>query len=141
MATNWPPADEIDACNDDVVIEITHVIAGNKISTEYHLILSVDLFGLKPKQTGSKNYGSHHWLTHRKERRRGFLDGRRSEENRRRAALDGTGSFGEEEQRLATAAYPYYASWLTTDGREQIDSSSASIPFFSFFTMVVHAHI
>ena len=69
MATNWPSADEIDACNDDVVVEITKVSAGNKISTEYHLILSVDLFGLKPKQTRLKNYGSYHRLTHRREQK------------------------------------------------------------------------
>jgi len=104
--------------------------------------LSVDLFGLKPKQD-LKNYGSYHRLTHRKERRRGFLDGRRTEENRRRGDLDGRGSYSEEEQRLAAAAYPYLLRVVVdhTDGREQIDSSSTSIPFFSFFTAVVHAHI
>jgi hypothetical protein len=26
-AIDWPPADEIDACNDDLVVEITEVIA------------------------------------------------------------------------------------------------------------------
>ena len=43
--TNWPPADEIDACNGDLIVAITEVIAGNTILTENHPISSVDLFG------------------------------------------------------------------------------------------------
>jgi len=36
MATNWPPADEIDACNDDVVI--TEIIADHTNPTKNHMI-------------------------------------------------------------------------------------------------------
>jgi hypothetical protein len=38
-------------------VAINEVIIGNKILTENHLIFLVDLFGLNPKQTRSKNYG------------------------------------------------------------------------------------
>jgi hypothetical protein len=51
MATNWLPADEIDACNGDLIIAISKVIADNKILTENHLISSIDLFRLNPWQT------------------------------------------------------------------------------------------
>jgi len=33
-AVNWPPADEIDTCNDDLVVTITEVITGNTIPTK-----------------------------------------------------------------------------------------------------------
>ena len=33
-ATNWPPADEIDTCNDDLIVTITEVIAGHTILIE-----------------------------------------------------------------------------------------------------------
>jgi len=56
-ATNWPPADEIDPCNNDLVVTITEVIAGNTISTENHLISSVDLFEANPKQLDIKLRG------------------------------------------------------------------------------------
>jgi len=51
---NWPPADEIDPCNGDLVVTITEVIAGNTIPTENHLISSVDLFESNPKQLDMK---------------------------------------------------------------------------------------
>jgi hypothetical protein len=38
-AINWLPADEIDACNDDLIVAITEVIAGHTIPTKNHLIL------------------------------------------------------------------------------------------------------
>jgi hypothetical protein len=31
MAIKWPPTDEINGCNDDLIMTITKVIAGNKI--------------------------------------------------------------------------------------------------------------
>jgi len=37
-AANWPPANEIDTCNDDLVVTITEVITENTIPTENHLI-------------------------------------------------------------------------------------------------------
>jgi hypothetical protein len=40
---NWPPTAEIDACNGDLVMAITKVIARNTILTENHLILLEDL--------------------------------------------------------------------------------------------------
>jgi hypothetical protein len=46
MATIWPPSDKIDACNDDLVVSIIKVIAGNIVPTENLLILVEDLFGL-----------------------------------------------------------------------------------------------
>jgi hypothetical protein len=49
-ATNCPFANKIDACNSDLIVAITEVIAGNIIPTENHLILPEDLFGLNPKQ-------------------------------------------------------------------------------------------
>jgi hypothetical protein len=36
---NWLPADEIDACDGDLVVAITEVIAGHTIPTKNHLIL------------------------------------------------------------------------------------------------------
>jgi len=45
-ATNWPPADEIDTCNGDLVEAIIEVIAGHTIPTENHLISPENLFGL-----------------------------------------------------------------------------------------------
>jgi hypothetical protein len=42
--TNWPPADEIDACNGALVVTITEVIAGNTIPPGNHLISPKDLF-------------------------------------------------------------------------------------------------
>ena len=38
-ATNWPSADEFDACNDDLIVAIAEVIAGHTIPTKNHLIL------------------------------------------------------------------------------------------------------
>ena len=38
MATTWPPTDEIDACNGDLVVAITEFIAGHTILTGNHLI-------------------------------------------------------------------------------------------------------
>jgi hypothetical protein len=43
MATTWPPADEIDACNADLIVAIIEVIAGNTIPKN-HLISMEDLF-------------------------------------------------------------------------------------------------
>jgi hypothetical protein len=48
MATTWPSADEIDACNGDHVVAIIKVIIGNMILIENHLISPEDLFGLNP---------------------------------------------------------------------------------------------
>ena len=48
-ATNWPPVDEIVACNDDLVVAIIEVIAGHMTPIENHLTLAEDLFGLNPK--------------------------------------------------------------------------------------------
>jgi hypothetical protein len=45
-----PSADEIDACDGNLIVAIIEVAAGNTIPTENHLILSKDLFGLNPKQ-------------------------------------------------------------------------------------------
>jgi hypothetical protein len=36
---NWLPADEIDACDGDLIVAITEVIAGHTIPIENHLIL------------------------------------------------------------------------------------------------------
>jgi hypothetical protein len=52
--TNWPPADEINTCNSDLVMAITEVIAGNMIPIENHLISSVDLFGQTLNKLGIK---------------------------------------------------------------------------------------
>ena len=49
MATNWPPADEIDACNDDLVVAITKAIAEHTNSTGSHLIASEDYLNSNPK--------------------------------------------------------------------------------------------
>jgi hypothetical protein len=38
-ATNWSPADEIDAYNSDLIMAITEVIAGHTIPTKHHVIL------------------------------------------------------------------------------------------------------
>jgi hypothetical protein len=56
MATDCPHANEIDVCNDDLVVAISKVIAGNKTLTENHLISPISLFRLNPKQTRYKNY-------------------------------------------------------------------------------------
>jgi hypothetical protein len=37
MATNWPPADEIDACSSALAVAITKVILGHKTSSKNHL--------------------------------------------------------------------------------------------------------
>lgn len=62
MATNWPFADEIEACKDDVVVAILKVIVGNKILTENHVTSLIYLFRLNPKQldikTRKKKYRS-----------------------------------------------------------------------------------
>jgi hypothetical protein len=42
-ATNWPPANEIDAYNGDLVAAITEVIAENTMPTKNHLISLEDL--------------------------------------------------------------------------------------------------
>lgn len=55
MATNWPLADEINACNSDLDIAITEVIAGNKMSIKDHLNSSIDLFRLSIVQIDLKN--------------------------------------------------------------------------------------
>lgn len=46
IATDWPPADEIDLCNDDLVMTITKVIASNKIQKKLSDFISRFLFGL-----------------------------------------------------------------------------------------------
>jgi len=38
MATNWLPADEIDVCNDDLVVVITEDIADHTNPAENHMI-------------------------------------------------------------------------------------------------------
>jgi hypothetical protein len=38
MSTGWPSTDEIDTCNEDQIVEISKVAAGNKFLTENHLI-------------------------------------------------------------------------------------------------------
>jgi hypothetical protein len=48
MATTWPHADEIGACNGDVIVAIIKVVARNTISNENYLILQEDLFGSEP---------------------------------------------------------------------------------------------
>jgi hypothetical protein len=54
MATTWLAANEIDACNGDLIVAIIEVIAINTIPTKNHLSSPKDLFGLNPKQF--KNY-------------------------------------------------------------------------------------
>jgi hypothetical protein len=44
MSTTLPLADEIDACNDDLVVVTVEVIAQNIIPTRNYLILPKDLF-------------------------------------------------------------------------------------------------
>jgi len=39
----FQPTDEIDTCNDDLIVVIAKVIAGNTILGEIHLILPEDL--------------------------------------------------------------------------------------------------
>jgi hypothetical protein len=53
-AAGWPPADEIDACNGNLVVAITQIIAGITIPAKNHLYLPKDLFGLNPKQLDIK---------------------------------------------------------------------------------------
>ena len=48
-ATNWPLANEIDACNDDLVVTITEVIAEHTNPTRNHLISSEDYLDSNPK--------------------------------------------------------------------------------------------
>ena len=48
-ATNWPPANEIDACNDHLVVAITKAIAEHTNSTGSHLIASEDYLNSNPK--------------------------------------------------------------------------------------------
>jgi hypothetical protein len=72
----WPPVDEIDACNDDLVMTIAEVIAGITIPTENHLILLKDLFVQNPKQLDIKGWVSSPSCprqTHLRGRRRGTL--------------------------------------------------------------------
>jgi len=38
MATNWPPADEIDACNNNLGVVIIEIIANHKNPAENHMI-------------------------------------------------------------------------------------------------------
>jgi hypothetical protein len=52
--TNWPPADEINTCNSDLVMAITEVIAGCMIPIENHLISSIDLFSQTLNKLGIK---------------------------------------------------------------------------------------
>jgi hypothetical protein len=52
-ATNWPPANEIDASNGDLVVAITEVIARNMTLLENQLISPKDI-GLNPKQLDMK---------------------------------------------------------------------------------------
>jgi hypothetical protein len=52
--TNWPHDDEIDACNGDLVMAITEVIAGNTIPTGSHQISPKKLWELNPKQLDVK---------------------------------------------------------------------------------------
>jgi hypothetical protein len=37
-ATNWPPVDETDVCNNDLVMAITEVIVGHVIPTGNNLV-------------------------------------------------------------------------------------------------------
>jgi hypothetical protein len=53
MVTIGPPSDNIDACNDDLIVAIIKVIAWNIVPTENLLILVEDLFGLNQLE---KNY-------------------------------------------------------------------------------------
>jgi hypothetical protein len=55
-ATNWPPANEIDASNGDLVVAITEVIARNMTLLENQLISPKDI-GLNPKQLDMKIVG------------------------------------------------------------------------------------
>ena len=48
MAINWPPADEIDACNDDLVVVIAEVIADHTNPAENHMI-SPEIYLANPK--------------------------------------------------------------------------------------------
>ena len=48
MATNWLPADEIDVCNDDLVVVITEVIADHTNPAENHMI-SPEIYLASPK--------------------------------------------------------------------------------------------
>ena len=83
MPTTWPPVNESDACNSDLVVAIIEVIAGKMILTENHLISLEDLFRLNPKQSETKNYEKERWVpspsylyqTHLRGRRRGALGG------------------------------------------------------------------
>ena len=47
-ATNWLPADEIDVCNDDLVVVITEVIADHTNLAENHMI-SPEIYLANPK--------------------------------------------------------------------------------------------
>jgi hypothetical protein len=49
MAITWPPSDESDVCNGDLVVPIIEVITENTILTKNHLISPEDLFGLNLK--------------------------------------------------------------------------------------------
>jgi hypothetical protein len=54
-AINWPPADKINAYNNDLIVAITEVIAGHTILAKNLLISPTNLYGLNPKQL-LKNY-------------------------------------------------------------------------------------
>ena len=58
MATNWPLADKIDTCNDDLIVAITEIITGNKMSTKNHLILPVHSFELNLSELDLKKCGN-----------------------------------------------------------------------------------
>ena len=53
-ATNWPPANEINASNNDLVVAITEVIAENTIPSGNHQISPKKLLEPNPKQLDTK---------------------------------------------------------------------------------------
>lgn len=61
MVTNWLPADKINNCNDDLIVTIIKVIAGNKNPTKNHVFSLIDLFGLNPKQLDLKIVVKDRW--------------------------------------------------------------------------------
>ena len=56
------PVDEINACNDGLIMAIVKAIAQNTILIENHLISLEDLFRLNPKQSETKNYEKERWV-------------------------------------------------------------------------------
>ena len=60
-ATNWPPANEIDACNDDLIVAITEVIAEHTNPTGNHLISSEDYLDSNPKTLEKRREKEKDW--------------------------------------------------------------------------------